>query len=81
WFTGLEFHAQRLSPAWFIHLQTPAEYREAVAENGPVRAVFRPLRRAGRAQGAVSLDQLIAAEVPLTGLLAGMEMSRATVMC
>ncbi|MBM3891942.1 MAG: hypothetical protein FJ388_22740, partial [Verrucomicrobia bacterium] len=81
WFTGLEFHAQRLSPAWFIHLETPAEYREAVAENGPVRAVFQPRQRARRGSGAVGLDQLIAAEVPLSGLLARMEMSGAATMC
>ncbi|MBI5397015.1 MAG: hypothetical protein HZA91_17090 [Verrucomicrobia bacterium] len=70
WFTGVGFHAQRLSPAWFIHLQTSQEYAEAVAEDGPVRAVLRRERRAGRGLGEFELDHLLAAEMPVAGLLA-----------
>ena len=70
WFTGMDFHAQRLSPAWFIHLQTPQEYTEAVAEGGPVREVLQRKKSAGGSLGEFDLDHLLAAEVPLAGLLA-----------
>lgn len=69
-FTGADFHVQRLSPAWFIHLQTPQEYAEAVAEDGPVRAVLRREKSAGRGLGEFELDHLLVAEVPVAGLLA-----------
>ncbi len=82
WFTGVGFHAQRLSPAWFIHLQTPQEYAEAVAEGGPVRAVLRREKPAGGGLGEFELDHLLAAEVPVAGLLARTaDLSAATPVC
>ncbi|MFA6562659.1 MAG: L-fucokinase [Verrucomicrobiia bacterium] len=82
WFTGVDFHTQRLSPAWFIHLQTPQEYAEAVAENGPVRAVFQREKRARRGLGEFGLDHLLAAEMPVAGLLERTaDLSGAAAMC
>jgi galactokinase/mevalonate kinase-like predicted kinase len=43
-FHGLPFRAQKLAPAVFMHLGSAADHREAVAADGPVRAVFGLLR-------------------------------------
>ncbi len=79
-FGALDFQAQHLTPALFVHLGTAPEYRDAVAEDGPIRKIFQSraappsdaellLSRPSLEQEALTMSELraaIAAEAPAT---------------
>ena len=75
-FHGLPFRAQKLAPGVFIHLGSAADYREAIAADGPVGVIFELLRRLpvrGRANERAQIADVrerLAAEVPAAEITA-----------
>ncbi|MBI5687283.1 MAG: hypothetical protein HZC54_19595 [Verrucomicrobia bacterium] len=75
-FHGLPFRAQKLSPAAFVHLGSAADHREAVAADGPVRAIFGllrtpPARRSGDEEAEIAeVRGQLAAGVPAAEIAA-----------